>query len=634
MTARKDASGFTAAANEALYEDPHLDWEDTLDSEFAGRGLIARLEKPVIQTADGAPVWSLSQYAFLEEETAPPTVNPSLWRQARLNMIHGLFEVTEGIYQVRSYDITSITLVEGDTGWIVVDPGISTECARVALDLVNEHLDEKPVTAVIYTHGHVDHWGGVKGIVSEADVREGKVRIIAPDQFMETAISENVMAGNAMSRRATYMAGSILPKGPKGQVDSGLGKEASTGTITLIPPTDIVGETPTEMTVDGVDFVFQYTPDTEAPAEMHFYLPQFKALCMAENCTHNLHNISTPRGAEIRDALGWSHYIDEAIELFGDETEIVFAVHHWPTWGRERCIDLLKKHRDMYKYLHDETLRLANHGYTSIEIAEMIELPESLAGEWSLRGYYGTVVHNVKGVYQRYLSWFDGNPANLHPLPPVEASKRYVEFMGGAEATLAKAREYYDQGEYRWVAQVVNHVVFADPDNRAARELQADALEQLGYQAESGPWRNFYLAGAQELRDGVVSTVAMNTASPDAVRAMTVELFFDFLAVRLNGPRAAGKTITVNFDFTDTKAQYVLKLENAVLNYSGGKQAEDADATITLTRAALDELVLGEAALQDKLTSGEVAIEGDQSKLNELLSLLDTFDFWFNIVEP
>jgi alkyl sulfatase BDS1-like metallo-beta-lactamase superfamily hydrolase len=634
LSGRKDATVFTQQANKGLYDDPNLNWGDKLDFEFAQRGFITKLEDPVIIDADGQPVWDLKSFAFLEKEAVTPTVNPSLWRQSRLNVIHGLFKVTDRIYQVRGYDLSVMSFIETESGYIVIDLLISAETAKASLDLVYKHIGKKPVVAVIYTHSHIDHWGGVKGAVSEADVKAGRVRVIAPEGFMEAAVSENVMAGNAMSRRASYMYGNLLPRDSKGQVGAGLGQTTSSGRVTLIEPTNIIAETGTKMNIDGVEIVFQVTPDTEAPAEFNFYFPQFRALCMAENCTHNLHNLYTLRGAQVRDAKSWARYINEAIELFGDMTEVIFASHHWPTWGREHCLEFLKKQRDIYKYLHDETLRLVNHGLTMLEIAEIMELPPDLTNAWYNRGYYGTISHNVKAIYQKYLGWFDGNPANLEPLPPVEASKRYVEFMGGANAVLDRAREAYEKGDYRWVAQVVNHVVFADPKNEAARRLQADALEQLGYQAESGPWRNFYLTGAKELREGMMDMTAPGASSPDVIKAMGLNWLLDFLAVRLNGPKAAGKTIVINADFTDTREQYVLEMENGVLNYTANRQVRDADATLVLTRSALGEISLGESTLDKKISSGEIKIEGDREKLQELLSLLDDFEFWFNIVTP
>jgi len=629
----KEATEATKKANTSVLN--ILPFSNKEDFDDAQRGFIATLPNMVIRNAQGNLVWNMDQYSFLNrDDMAPDTVNPSLWRQGRLNNFHGLFKVTDRIYQVRGYDLSNISFILGDTGYIAIDPLVSAETAKAALELLYQHVGKKQVVAVIYTHSHVDHWAGVKGIVSEEDVKAGKVKIIASQGFLEHAVSENVMAGNAMGRRAQYMYGNLLPKGPKGQVDAGLGKTVSTGSITMIAPTDIIRKTGEERTIDGVRIIFQYTPGTEAPTEMNFYFPQFRALCMAENCNHTLHNLYTLRGAQVRDAKAWSYFLNEAIELFGDKSDVVFISHHWPQWGKENINAWLKKQADIYKYIHDQTLRLANQGYTMLEIAEMIELPDVLAKEWYNRGYYGTVSHNAKAVYQRYLGWFDGNPANLHPLPPVEASKKYVEFMGGADAVLAKARRAYKKGEYRWVAQAVNHVVFADPKNKKARDLQADALEQLGYQAESGPWRNFYLTGAKELREGVVKLLVGSGASADVLKAMPVSMIFDFMAVHLNGPKAAGKTIKFNWNFTDTQEQYLLVLENSVLNSFSGKQAKDADATITLKRAILDEILTGKAKPEAKIASGDIIIEGNKEKLGELLSLQDKFDPWFNIVTP
>lgn len=630
----KDATEHTSKANEAVLK--QLPFSNRQDFEDTERGFIAPLpDNGVIRDRAGRPVWDLPGFSFLNEgSSVPDTVNPSLWRQAQLLTKAGLFKVSDRIYQVRGADLSNITFMEGNTGIIVMDPLISAETAKAALELYYSHRPKKPVVAVIYTHSHVDHFGGVKGVASAEDVSSGRVKIIAPDGFLKAAVDENVMAGNAMTRRAGYMYGNLLSAGPKAMCTAGLGITTSRGTVTLIPPTDIITRTGQKMTVDGLEFEFQLVPDTEAPAEMHFYLPQLKVLCTAENCCHTLHNVYTLRGAKTRDALAWSKYLNEALERWGDKSDVLLSVHHWPVWGKEKIVDRIRKQRDMYRYLHDQTLRLANQGYTMVEIGEMIHLPEKLATEFYDRGYYGTVNHDVKGVYVKYLGWFDGNPANLHPLPPVEASTRYVEFMGGADAVMAKARKYYDKGEYRWVAQVMNHVVFAEPDNEAARKLEADALEQLGYQAESGPWRNFYLSGAKELRQGVLKTDAQSTASPDSVTAMPLDLFFDYLGVRLNPAKAAGKTMTLNWSFPDTNEKYVLSLENCVLNHTPKKQAENADASITLSRNVFNQVILKQTSVAEKVASGDITIEGDPTKIPELFSFLDTFDVWFNIVTP
>jgi alkyl sulfatase BDS1-like metallo-beta-lactamase superfamily hydrolase len=629
----KGATAATKAANGKFLD--QLPFSDKQSFEDAQRGKVAPLPEAVIKTTAGAVVWDPQKYSFITMGSqAPETVNPSLWRQSQLVNIAGLFKVTESIYQVRNFDLSNMTIIEGKSGLTICDPLISAETAKAALDLYYQHRPKKPVVAVIYSHSHVDHFGGVRGVLDEADVQSGKVKIYAPEGFVEKAVDENVMAGNAMSRRASYMYGNLLPASATGQVGAGLGTTTSAGTVTLIPPTNIITETGQQETIDGLTYTFLWAPGTEAPTELHWYITELKALSTAENGCHTLHNTYSLRGARIRDPLAWSKYLNETIKRWGDQAEVLYGMHHWPVWGQSNVVNHLKKQRDMYRYINDQTLRLANHGYTMSEIAEQVELPQSLATYWSNRGYYGTVNHDVKATYVLYLGWFDGNPATLHPLPPREASIQYVEFMGGADEVLAKARKSFDRGEYRWVAEVVNHVVFADPGNQAARELQADALEQLGYQAESGPWRNFYLSGAKELREGVKNLPTPDTSSPDTIRAMGLDLFFDYLAMRLNGPRAAGRTITLNFQFPDTGEKYCLEMANGVLNHTEGMQKEDADATISLSREKLNAIILKETTLPQAITDGQVKIEGDSTRLEELMSLLDQFDFWFNIVTP
>ena len=634
MSQRREATPETAAMQREVLTGIGLDWADQKDFEDASRGFIARLEPATVTTADGAPVWDLTSYAFLDAEEAPATVNPSLWRQARLNMEHGLFKVADRIYQVRGMDLSVISFIEGDTGWIVIDPLISAETAAAALGLVREHVGDRPVVAVIYSHSHLDHFGGVKGVTSEEDVAARRSMVIAPEGFVEAAISENVVAGNAMSRRASYMYGNLLPRDEKGGVDGGLGKTTSSGTIGLIQPTHFITRTGETLTIDGVEIEFQLTPGTEAPAEMNFYFPQFRALCMAENCTHTLHNLYTLRGAEVRDALGWAKYVNQAIERYAEKTDVLFASHHWPTWGTENCRTLLEDQRDMYKYLHDQTMNLANKGFTSLEIAEMLKLPSRLDRAWHNRGYYGSVSHDVKAVYQKYLGFFDGNPANLHPLPPVESGVKYVELAGGAVALLGKAREAFERGEYRWTAQLVNNLVFADPGNREARDLQADALEQLGYQSESGPWRNFYLSGAQELRDGVAEVAAPSAAATDLVAAMSGEMLLDFMGVRLNGQRAAETDLAFTLVFPQTEERFAVEIGNGVLNYTPGRDAVGARATVTGPRMAFAGLLGGSDVARGVLASGALVVDGDAAVLPELLALLDEFEFWFNIVTP
>jgi alkyl sulfatase BDS1-like metallo-beta-lactamase superfamily hydrolase len=627
----KDASRVTREANHRVLS--QLPFENRDDFEASKRGFIASLPDAMIQGADGQPVWDLGPYHFLQAQDAPASVHPSLWRQAQLNSIHGLFQVTDRIYQVRNFDLSNMTIIQGNTGLILIDPLLSAETAHAALELYYQHFPRKPVLAVIYSHSHADHFGGVKGVVSEEDVRSGKVSILAPDGFLEHAISENIYAGNAMGRRSTYMYGPVLPRGASGQVDAGLGKTLSTGTMTLIPPTDILHTTGEKRTIDGVEIHFQMAPGTEAPAEMLMYFPQMRALCAAEDMTHNLHNLYTLRGAQVRDAVAWWKTINEAIERFGDRSDVVFAQHHWPTWGKEHIQTFLSKQRDLYKYLHDQTLRLLNQGATMLEAAEMIELPESLANEWYNRGYYGSVNHDSKAIYQQYLGFYSSHPSDLHPLPPEEEARKYVEFMGGSAAILKKAQVSFERGEYRWVAQVMKHVVFAEPNNEQARQLLADTLEQLGYQAENGTWRNEYLMGAFELRNGIPKLPPI-VNSLDLLKAMTVPMYFDYLGVRLNGPRARGKRILLNWNFTDVKEQYTLRLENGALTYTPEKQVPDADATLTLTREALDKINTGAMTFEQAIKDGTIQIKGNASAVKELLGLLDTFQQSFPIVTP
>lgn len=625
------ASDHTTAANRKVLEE--LPFDNVEDFERSRRGFIAGLETPIIKDETGGVVYNLEQYDFLQGE-APDTVNPSLWRQSQLLVIHGLFKVTDRIYQVRNYDLANMTLVQGDKGWIVIDPLTSDETAGAALALANRELGSRPVVAVIYTHSHVDHFAGVKGVIDPRRWSEGQVEIIGPEGFMEEAVSENVLLQTAMGRRSGYMFGNVLTPGPAGMVGSGLGVTTATGNLSLLAPTTTITETGKKLTVDGVEIVFQNTPGAEAPAEMMFYFPQFKALCLSENMNGSMHNLYTLRGAKVRDALAWSKYIHKAIDLFGTEVDVAFGSHHWPRWGQDEVLDYMKKQRDLYKYLHDQTIRLANHGYTPLEIAEMIALPESLSQSFFNRGYYGSVNHNVKAVYQRYLGWFDGNPANLNALPPVESAKRYVDFMGGSEAVLAKARASFADGDYRWVVQVVNNVVFAEPDNIAARKLQAAALEQLGFQAESGPWRNFYLAAATELRNGVVASRMPDNTAEDFASALTLDMFFDAMAVRLNGPDAEGENLVINFDFMDVGEQYTVTVQNSVLNYRKGVQDKDADASISLKKSDLVAMSIGNANPGKLILSGDLKVGGNPLKLIKLFSLQDKFDSWFNIVTP
>lgn len=634
MTERKQASGFTLAANQEVFES--LPFEDERDFEEASRGFIAPLPEGHVLKPNGDFVFDPSRLDFAKgREQAPDTVNPSLWRQVRLIAEGGLFKVCERIYQVRGFDISNLTVIEGDSGVIVVDPLISAETARAALNLYFEHRPKKPVVAVIHSHSHVDHYGGVRGVVDEADVASGKVRIIAPEGFLEAAVSENVMAGTAMTRRAMYQFGALLAPDDQGTVGTGLGSGVSLGTVTLIQPTDEITEDGQRMVIDGLTFEFMPTPDTEAPAEMHWYIEELKALTAAENCVHTMHNTYPIRGAQVRDPQAWSMYLNETIERWGNQAEVMYGMHHWPSWGPDRIVEMLSKGRDAYRYINDQTLRLANHGQTPIEIAEEVRLPDSLARHWAVRDYYGTISHNVKATYTRYLGWYDGNPANLHPLPPVEVAKKYLVFMGGAESVLDRARNCFESGEYRWVAEVMKHVVFADPSNQAARELAADAMEQLGYQAESSTWRNAYLTGAQELRFGSpVMPQIIDTASAETIHALTLEMIFNYLAIRINGPEAAGREVTVNLVFPDTNQTAWLRLENGALSHSVERNSPDPDATVTLDRRTLDRIVTGQLELEAAIGSGEVTAEPDALPLVEIVGLLDTFSPWFAVIEP
>ncbi len=628
-TGRKPATAHTARRNREALDSLPPDAE--IDFEEARRGLVASFEPPVVEGKRQRPAWDLRPYGFLDDEP-PDTAHPGLWRLGRLNRIAGLFELAPGVYQLRGFDISNMHVIEGADGIVVVDPLISAETAAAALSLYREHRGERPVTGLIFTHSHVDHFGGSRGVLPPREAEERRVPILAPAGFLHHAVSENVFAGTAMGRRAGYMFGTLLERAADGQLGAGLGQTTSLGSITLLPPTREIAETGDQEVVDGVRFSFQLTPGTEAPAEMNFHLPERDALCIADNAVRSMHNILTPRGALVRDPRRWARHLDEAIELFGDRSEVLFAGHHWPCWGRERIVDLLEKQRDLYAYLHDQTLRLINKGHTGAEIAEQLELPPDLAREWHCREYYGSVSHNVKAIYQRYMGWFDGNPARLWEHPPVERARRYVEFMGGAEAVLERARGSFEAGDYRWVAEAVNHVVFAEPENREARELQAEALEQLGYGAENATWRNFFLMGAKELREGIGGT-PIAAAPPDVVANLSVAQLLDAMAIRLDGPRAWEAELRIDWVVTDPDEAHAITVRHGVLRHRLGRH-ERAEATLVIERAALDELLLKTADLAELLEGGRLRIEGEAVKLGELLGLLDEPDPRFAIVTP
>lgn len=625
------ASPQTTASNAAVLK--QLPFTDRTDYESVTKGLIAPF-KGQVKDAAGKVIWDIQAYDFLAKDQAPESVNPSLWRLAQLSAHAGLFEVSPRLYQVRGLDLANMTIIEGDDGLIIIDPLTMAETAKAALDLYYQNRPHKPVVAVIYSHTHVDHFGGVRGVIDEADVKAGKVKVFAPAGFMEHVMSENVYAGNAMSRRAQFQFGSLLPRGEKGQVDAGLGKSTpSGGTVTLIPPTDLIDKELETRTIAGLEVEFQLTPGTEAPAEMNLYLPQLRALCMAENATQMMHNILTPRGAQVRDAKAWAEYLDGSLARYGDKSDVLFAQHNWPTWGGERIRTFLADQRDMYAFLNDRTLHLLNQGLTPLEIADSIKkLPGSLDQKWYTRGYYGSLSFNTRAVYQRYMGFYDGNPANLNPLPPVETAKYTVEAMGGEAAVLEKMRAAMTKGEYRWAAQLGNQLLFANPDNGDARKAQAEALEQMGYQSENATWRNMYLTGAMELRNGVPPH-AGTSVSVDMVRAMSPQMFFDFLAVRLDSEKAAGHDLTLNWTFEDLNKDFNLTLRNGVLTHRTGLNAQ-ADAGVTMSKATLEQISLKQLDIPTAIQKGLIKLQGNGKKLGELMTSLDTFAPQFNIVTP
>ena len=626
----KGATPTTASANQAVRQ--AVAAFDKRDFDDATRGKLAALNDPLVKAADGRIVWDTRKFDFLKADPSA-TVNPSLWRNQQLQHAQGLFKVADGIYQIRGYDIANMTLVEGNTGWIVIDTMLTAPVARAGLKLAMDTLkSSKPVVAVIYTHSHVDHFGGVRGVVDEADVRSGKVKIIAPDAFMEHAIAENVLAGNAMSRRAQYMYGVGLPASDKGTLGTGLGLALSSSVPGLIPPTQYIKKTGEEMTIDGVRIQFQMAKASEAPSEFMFYFPDKKALCLSEVATKLMHNVYTIRGAQVRDALLWSKYINETLDLFPD-AEVAFASHHWPTWGKDNIRGFLGNQRDTYRFLHDRALNLANQGRVMDELGSETFMPKALAADAASRGYYGTLSHNLRAVYNFYLGYYDANPATLHRLPPVDSAKRYVAAMGGEAAVLAIGRKAFADGDYRWVAEMVNHVVFANPDNAEARALQADALEQLGYQAESAPWRNAYLLGAQELRNGP-KAADVSSSGPDTVRGMSNELLFDYIALRLDHTKTDRLKAAVQMRFTDVNETWALELSNSVLNNTQGRVLKNPDVTITLTRPAFLAMLLQGKKLPELVQAGMVKVEGNPQAFGAVVANIVDFPPLFNIVTP
>ena len=626
----KTASVHTKAKNSTV-----IPPSDAGDFDRAKRGFIVSLPTGRITDAAGRMVADVNRYDFLRAGgPSPETVNPSLWRHAQLNAHHGLFKVAEGVWQVRGYDLSNITFIKGTEGWVVIDPLTTEATARASYELITAQLGHRPITAVIYTHSHADHFGGVLGVTTQAEVDAGKCRVIAPVGFLHETVGENVIAGPAMGRRSAYQFGPQLPAGPTGHVDCGLGNSVPLGPPGLIAPTEDITFTGEELVVDGVRIIFQLTPETEAPAEMNFFFPDQGWLCMAENCSHTMHNLVPIRGAQVRNSLMWSKYIDESIELFAADTKILFTSHNWPRWGNEDLHEFLIQQRDLYKWIHDQTMRLANQGLTPLEIAATLVLPDEFKANDHTSGYYGDLVHNSKAVYQRYLSWYDGNPANLNKLPPTEVGKRYVELAGGADALIANAQKAFDNGDYRWVTELVNHLVFADPTNTAARNLQADALEQLGYQSESSTFRNAYLMGAQELRQGPPTPTPMPVRNRGLLFALTIEQLFDSLSVRVKSEELGGVSLCVNWHFTDIDEKWILGISNRTLYATPGRHEKSAAATITLTRLTMLDVVTQATTFVDQITEGTITIDGDASALLQIFGKLDTITTGFAIVEP
>ncbi len=623
---RKPATAHTAEANRSATIDL-----DRSDYERTAQGRIAQIAGGRVTGTSGGVVWDMDRYDFLRTDEVPDTVHPSLWRQAQLNNEHGLFELAPGIWQARGYDISSITFIEGTRGWVVIDPLTSEDCARACLALANTTLGERPVTAVIYTHSHSDHFGGVRGVTTDDDVAAGRCRVIAPVGFLHEAVSENLLAGPAMLRRATYQFGPLLPAGPRGHVDCGLGKAIPISGAGLLAPTEDITHTGQELVVDGIRIIFQLTPETEAPAEMNFFFPDRGWLCMAENCTHTMHNLVPIRGAKVRDALAWSKYIGEALDTFGDKTELFFASHNWPRWGGDDVRSYLRLQRDLYRWMHDQTLRRANQGATPIEIAEMLELPPEFLAQGHTRGYYGALVHNVKAVYQRYLSWYDGNPSRLNPHEPTEAGRRYVAFMGGTDAVVEKARGSFADGDYRWVCEVLNHVIFGFPEHDGARELLADSYEQLGYQSESTTFRNAYLMAAQELRTG--PPPPRDARARSMLAALTIEQTFELLGVRLNAENVGGVRKEVAWHFTDLDEHWRLELSNRTLS-CWPVRSSAPDVSVTTTRSTLLSVIMGDTTIPDAIANGTVTVSGNPDALVTIFANLDTFQTGFNIIEP
>jgi alkyl sulfatase BDS1-like metallo-beta-lactamase superfamily hydrolase len=610
-----------------------LPFEDERDFAEAKQGFIAAPEYKQIMAEAGNVAWDIGSYEWLLQGEDFASIHPSLQRQAILNMGYGLFEVlADEIYQVRGYDLANITFIKGDTGWIVFDPLTAKETAAAALKFINEQLGERPVVAVVYSHSHADHFGGVRGVADEDDVNSGKVKIIAPVGFMDHAVAENVYAGNAMNRRMFFQYGVLLPRSPFGHVDQSIGKNTAAGNLGLIPPNVIVAKDIEEMTVDGVKMVFQNTPGTEAPAEMNTYFPEMKAFWAAENITGTIHNIYTLRGALVRDALEWSKPINKALYLFGTEAEVMFASHSWPRWGNDRIQEVMRSQRDTYANLNNGVLHLANQGVTINQIHNVYQVPDSLQQQWSARSYHGSVEHNSRAIVNRYLGYWDGNPTNLIPLSPEDSAPLYVDMMGGANKIIARGQQLYDEGKYRHAQEILNKLIYAEPGNQQGKDLLADVFEQIGYQQESPSVRNSFLAAAYELRSGIPSGASPKSSGPDMVRAMTTELWLDFLGVRLDSDKADGKAFKINLMTPDNKEKFVVELSNSTLTNIEGVQAKDADLTVTINREDLVQTMMGAISFDDQIASGKARLKGDRDVYEQLKSMLVSFDLGFELL--
>lgn len=632
MTSKTPAHPAIKHAHAALHA--ALPAQSDEDFDYARRGFIATIADAEIKNAKGRTVWSLKPYHFITDSPAPDTVHPALWRQARLNNIHGLFQVTERIYQVRGFDLANITFLETDNGVIAFDCLTVPETAAAAFALYQKHRGNRRLHTIIYSHSHVDHFGGVTGLATPQQVAAGEIQIIAPAGFMESAVSENILAGAAMGRRAQFQFGNTLPTGETGQVDAGLGKTLPLSRSGLIAPTLEITKAYEIHVIDGLTIEFQLTPETEAPAEMHLFIPSESALNLAENATHTLHNLCPLRGAKVRDSLAWTKYLNASLQRYGARTEVILAQHHWPTWGHERCIAFLTEQRDLYRYLHDQTMRLMNHGYKPTEIANVLQLPPSLDARWHARGYYGTVSHNVRAIYQQYLSWYDAHPASLNQLPPVDAARKYIDYMGGADAVLRRARTDYAAGELRWVAEIMARLVYAEPDNQPARQLASDVLQQLGFQAESATWRNAYLLGSREYRDGPPQANTWMQSS--ALAALPSHLFLDWLSVSINTVEYGNARFQIIWEFTDREQLWLSQLSNGALSHSRLESASErpkVDLTVVCKRLVLAEIVLKKTSVEQALQMHILELHGDPSVLSQLLKLVEDFSGNFPVVD-